>query len=410
MKLTDVICRNAKYYPDEKPNGKKHKLFDGHGLFLHVKPKGKYWRLRYRYNGSEKMISLGVYPEVSLKEARSRRSEIRKMLDNGQDPSAARQEAKQQSIAETENIFENVAKAWHENNIDNWTPENAIRVWRRLERNIIPTIGKKPVNEIKPSEILALIKVMENRGATYLSKKTVQTCAAVFRYAKACDMTEFNPASDLKDALKPHKVKHFPTIDAKELPTFLKKLEGIPAAATNKMAIRLLLLTFLRQGELRKCKWQYIDYDKKEMNVPAEIMKTREAHIVPLAPQSVELLKEIHIFNGWSDYIFPAMHRRKNPYISENTINKIIHKMGYKDEMVAHGARSLASTILNEQGFRKDVIEKQLTHKDQDQIRGIYNRAKYLPERHEMMRWWAKYLDRATQGGGNIIEGKFGNV
>ncbi|PIR39167.1 MAG: hypothetical protein COV35_01215 [Alphaproteobacteria bacterium CG11_big_fil_rev_8_21_14_0_20_39_49] len=188
---------------------------------------------------------------------------------------------------------------------------------------------------------------MEKRDATYLSKKTLQTCAAVFRYAKACDMTVYNPAADLKDALKPHTVKHHPTIDAKEPPTFLKKLEGIPAAATNKMAVRLLLLTFLRQGGLRKCKWEYIDFDKKEMTVPAEIMKMRDAHIVPLAPQAIELLKEIHIFNGWSDYIFPAMHRRKNPYISENTINNIIHKMSYKDEMVAHGARSLASTIVS---------------------------------------------------------------
>lgn len=183
MKLTDVVCKNAKYDPNEKPNGSKHKLADGQGLILHIKPNGKYWRLRYRYNNKEKMISLGVYPEVSLKEARNKRSEVRKMLDNGQDPSAARQEAKQQAIAEVRNTFENIAKEWHQNNIDNWTPDNAQRIWRRLERNIIPTLGKKAVNEIKPSEILALIKVMEERGATYLSKKTVQTCAAVFRYA-----------------------------------------------------------------------------------------------------------------------------------------------------------------------------------------------------------------------------------
>lgn len=404
MKLTNTAVVNA------KPRDKDYKMFDGGGMFLLVKKDGsKYWRLKYRVSGKEKLLALGVFPQTTLKEAREKKEKARKLIENGQDPSAVKQEEKQQAIAEVKNTFENVAKEWHQNNIDNWTSDNATRIWRRLERNIIPTLGKKAVNEIKPSEILALIKVMEERGATYLSKKTVQTCAAVFRYAKACDMTVYNPAADLKDALKPHTVKHHPTIDAKELPTFMKKLEGIPAAATNKMAVRLLLLTFLRQGELRKCKWEYIDFDKKEMTVPAEIMKMRDAHIVPLAPQAIELLKEIHIFNGWSDYIFPAMHRRKNPYISENTINSIIHKMGYKGEMVAHGARSLASTILNDNGFKGDVVERQLAHKDKDQIRGIYNRAEYLPERHAMMDWWAQYLERAEKGGGNVIEGRFGS-
>lgn len=403
MKLTNTAVTGA------KPKDKDYKLSDGDGMYLLVtKRGGKLWKLKYRFNGKEKKLSIGAYPEVSLKEARDKRLEARKLLDAGQDPSAAKQEAKQEAIAKTENTFENIAKEWHEHNINRWTPDNALRIWRRLERNIIPTIGQRPINEIKPSEILALIRVMEKRGATYLSKKTVQTCSSVFRFAIASDKADYNPAADLKDALKPHKAKHFPSINPEELPTFLKKLEETPAADTNKMAVRLLLLTFLRQGELRKCKWEYIDFDKKEMTVPAEIMKMRDAHIVPLAPQTIEILKELQSINGWSDYIFPSMHRRVHPYISENTINKIIHKMGYKGTMVAHGARSLASTILNESGFDRDVIEKQLAHKDSNQIRGIYNRAEYLDGRHEMMDWWGGYLERAENGGGNVVEGKFG--
>ncbi|MCE3232426.1 MAG: hypothetical protein K0R98_683 [Rickettsiaceae bacterium] len=410
MKLTDILCKNAKYDSNELPNGKKHKLMDGGGLFLHVKPKGKYWHFKYRFNQKQKLLSFGVYPEVSLKDAREKRENARKILAEGQDPSAVKQEEKQQAIAKIENSFEAIAKEWHTNNINRWEAENGVRIWRRLENNIIPTLGKKPINEIKPSQILAAIRIMEQRGATYLSRKTVQTCSSVFRYAIASGKADYNPAADLKEALKPHKVKSYPSIEEKELPNFLKKLAEIPAEATNKMAVRLLLLTFLRQGELRKCKWEFIDFDTKEMKVPPEIMKMRHEHVVPLAPQTIVLLKEIQKINGWSPYIFPSQHRRVHPYISENTINNIIHKMGYKDEMVAHGARSLASTILNEHGFKDDVIEKQLAHKDTNQIRAIYNRAEYLPERHAMMGWWGSYLERAENDGGNVIDGKFGKA
>jgi integrase len=410
MKLTDILCKNAKYDHNELPNGKKHKLMDGGGLFLHVKPKGKYWHFKYRFNQKQKLISFGVYPEISLKDARAKRENARKLIDDGQDPSAVKQEEKQQAIMNLENSFQAIAKEWHENNITKWEAENAIRTWRRLENNIFPTLGKKPINEIKPSEILAAIRIMEQRGATYLSRKTVQTCSAVFRYAIAIDKADYNPAADLSDALKPHTAKNHPSIGAKELPAFYKKLDEVIAMPTNKLAIRLLLLTFLRQGELRQCKWEYIDFEAKELHVPAEIMKMKESHIVPLAPQALEVLKELHKTNGWSPYIFPSQSRRVHPYISENTINKIIHTMGYKGQMVAHGARSLASTILNGNGFNADVIERQLAHAERNKNRAAYNRAEYLPERHAMMQWWGAYLERAQNGGGNVVEGKFRKI
>lgn len=410
MKLSDIQCKNAKYDPNEKPDGKYHKRFDGGGLYIHIKPKGKYWRFKYRFNNKDVILGFGVYPEVSLKEARNHRDDARKLLSNGQDPRAIKQEAKKAVVAKTENTFEAVAKEWHEHNINRWTPENGQRIWRRLEANIFPALGKKPINEIMPSEIVTAIKAMEERGATYLSKKTVQTCSAVFRYAKALDKAVFNPAADLQDVLKQHKVTHHPSIEAKELPTFYRKLEEVPASPTNKLAVKLLLLTFLRQGELRKCMWEYLDLEKKELIVPAEIMKMRKPHLVPLSSQAMEVLKEIQAINGWSPYIFPSQQRRVHPYISENTINNIIHRMGYKGQMVAHGARSLASTVLNEHQFNEDVIELQLAHKDKNQIRGIYNRAEHIPERHEMMKWWGGYLERAESGSDNVLKGKFGEV
>jgi integrase len=405
MKLTNTAILNA------KAKEKDYKIADGDGMYLLItKSGGKLWKLKYRFDGKEKKLSLGAFPEVSLKEARERRSNARKLIADNQDPSAVKQEEKQQAIINLENSFESIAKKWFDNNITRWEEENATRTWRRLENNIFPTLGKKPINEIKPYEILAAIRVMEQRGATYLSRKTLQTCSAVFRYARAEGKwnVEYNPTADLSDALKPHEAMKHPSIKAKQLPEFYKKLDEVIAMPTNKLAIRLLLLTFLRQGELRQCKWEYIDFEAKELRVPAEIMKMKESHIVPLAPQAISVLQEIHKTNGWSPYIFPSQSRRVHPYISENTINKIIHTMGYKGQMVAHGARSLASTILNGHHFKPDVIERQLAHSDKDKIRGVYNRAEYLPERHAMMEWWGSYLEQAENGKDNVIEAKFG--
>lgn len=410
MKLSDIKCKNAKYYEDEKPNGSKHKLMDGEGLYLHVKPNGKYWHFKYRFNNKQKLLSFGVYPEISLKEAREKKIAARKILADGQDPSQVKKDIKQQTIENNENTFEAVSKKWHEKNYTNWTEEHANKIWRRLELHIFPYLGSKPIKDIKPLELLNVIQKIEDRGHTELSHKILQTCTVIFRYAIVMAKTDYNPAADLKGALKPHKTTHYPTISAKEIPNFYKKLELANTTEINKLAIKILLLVFLRQGELRKSKWEHIDFEAKEWRVPAEIMKMKDEHIIPLSHQTITLLKELHQFTGHSEYLFPSQHKQKNPYMSENTIGKVIkHHMGYDGKMVGHGVRALASTALNEHGFRTDVIERQLAHAERNKVRAAYNRAEYLDERRKMMQWWADYLDRAQNGGGNVLEGRFGN-
>jgi len=386
-----------------------YKLPDAEGMYLHIYPTGaKYWRLKYRFMGKQKVFALGVFPEVSLAKARDKRTEARKLLSEGKDPAAVKKETVRQAVLNAENTFKALTKEWHEINKSKWTQNHGSKILRRFELHIFPYIGERPIKEIKPLELLEAIRKIENKGATELSHKLVQTCSSVFRYAILTGRAEYNPAGDLKGALKAHKEKHYPTISAKELPTFYKKLEEAKTSLLNKLAIKLLLLTFLRQGELRRAEWEHIDFVKKEWHVPAEHMKMREKHTIPLARQTIELLQEIHKITGDSKYIFPSQHPQKNSIMSENTIGSVIKKrMGYKGKMVGHGVRALASTILNENGFPSDVIERQLAHAERNKVRAAYNRAEYLDDRRKMMQWWADYLDRAANGGGNVIDGKF---
>lgn len=405
MPLTDTTCKNAK--PTEKP----FKLSDEKGLYLEVMPNGsKYWRLKYRFTGKEKRLALGVYPEVSLKEAREKREEARKLLAGNIDPGTKKKEDKRHAAFNASNTFKAVAKEWHETNMRKWTPAHAAKIWRRLECHIFPDIGERPISEIKPLELLDSLRKVEKQGSTETSHKLLQTCNVIFRYAIVTARVEYNPASDLRGALMPHKAEHMPTIQAKELPEFFKALAAVGATEQNKIAIRLIMLTFVRQGELRQAKWQDIDFDAKEWRLPAHTTKMRDEHIVPLCKQAITLLKRLRELTGHGELLFPNHHRRVHAIMSENTINKVIHKMGYKGKMVGHGFRALASTTLNENGFRPDVIERQLAHKERNKVRAAYNRAEYLPERKDMMQWWADYLDRAANGGGNIIDGKFGKT
>lgn len=394
MLLTETKIKKA------KPGESLYRLKDGDGLFLHVTPKGgKYWRFRYFYAGKENMLSLGTYPEVSLAEARERRTAARKDVAAGVDPSAKKQKEKRLAVFKANNTFAAVAKEWHDKNKSRWSEDHADRVWQRLKPNILTPLGNRPIAEIEPLEILDALQKVEGRDATDLARRLLQTCTQIFRYAIVTQRVKYNPAADLRGALKPHKGENYPRIEAKEVQAFLKKLEDVGTSDQNRLAIRLMMLTFVRTIELRRAKWADIDFKAKEWRLPAQTTKSKKVHIVPLARQAIELLEELQTLTGDNELMFPPQMRCKHPLMSENTINNVIKRMGYKGKMVGHGFRGLASTTLNEQGYPPDVIERQLAHKDKDQTRAAYNHAQYLPQRKKMMQDWADLIDRLAAGG-----------
>lgn len=391
MPLTDTAIKNA------KPKAKPYKVTDGDGLYLLVKPNGgKYWRFKYLYVGKEKLLALGTYPEVSLGDAREKRFTARKLLANGADPSSKRKEEKRRKAYNVENSFQVVAKEWFDVNKPKWTPDHAARLWRRLERHIMPCIGDRPIVEIKSLELLDVLRKVEKHGITETSHRLLQTCGVIFRYAVLTGRIQYNPIQDLKGALAPHTSKSHPTIEAREIPDFLRQLDAVETTGLNKLAIRLLMFTFVRQGELRQAKWEDVDITAKEWRLPAHTTKMRDLHIVPLAKQTIALFAALKRLTGDGDLLFPSQQRRRHAIMSENTINHVLHKMGYKDKLVGHGFRALASTTLNEMGFPPDVIERQLAHAERNKIRAAYNRAEYLPQRRDMMQKWADYLQEKS--------------
>jgi integrase len=377
---------------------KDYKLFDGEGMYLLVTTKGyKYWRLKYTYCSKERLLAMGKYPDISLKEARYRRAEARKLLSNGFDPVAERQATANQVARKGKNSFERVCKEWHEMQRHRWQNTHAMNVWNRLEKDAIPSLGNISVSKITAPDILKVIRQIEARNATYLSKRTLQTISAVFRYSVACGYCKTNPAAELYDALKPHVSNSYPTISREEVPDFYRRLSKVDTHDINKAAIKLLMLTFLRQGELRTLKWEYIDFDRSLILIPHQQMKMKKAHVVPIAVQTWNLLKELQYTTGYSKYLFPS-HMWRVSHISKSLINKIFKRMGYDGKFVGHGVRALASTVLNGQGFQPEVVERQLAHKLSG-TRGIYNRAEYLIERGEMMTWWACFLEECEKKG-----------
>ncbi len=387
MPLNDVKVRNLALR--ERP----YKLFDGDGLHIVVHPNGsKYWRLKYRFGKKEKTLAIGVYPEVSLKEARDKAVEARRLLSDGKDPSLAKQESKRQALLQVEHAFAVIAKEWWQQHQHKWSDGHAHSIWRRLENNIFPKLGKTPIADISRLQLLEVIKVVEKRGAHVLAHKLLQHCSGIFRYAALYGKVERNITADLSGALKSHKTTNYPTLTAADLPEFLACLHQHTTSQQNKIAMQLLLATFVRQGELRKALWTEFDEQEALWRIPALRMKMREEHRVPLSSYALQLLAALRPLTGHSSYLFPSQNRQKNPYMSENTLNKIIKDMGYKDRLVAHGVRALASTILNEHGFRVDVIERQLAHVEPNKVRAAYNRAEYLDERRHMMEWWGNYL------------------
>lgn len=393
MPLTNTALRNA------KPGPKVRRLFDAKGLYLEISPAGgRWWRIKYRFQGKERRLSLGVYPDTSLADARARCDDARKVLAAGIDPSAQRKADKHAATMRNASSFEAVALEWYGKQAHVWVPQHASDVLRRLESNLFAEIGDKPIADITAPVLLAAIRKIEHRGAHDLAHRVLQVASQVFRYGVATGRCERDPAPDLRGALTPHRGKHQAAVTPEELPALLRAIDGYGEVGDKLTgyALRLLVLTFVRTNELIGAQWSEFDLDSGVWIIPAVRMKMKTEHVVPLSRQSVEALREVRAMGGGGRYVFPG--RNPDKPISNNTMLFALYRLGYKGRMTGHGFRAVASTILNEAGFRADVIERQLAHCERDEIRGAYNRAEYLPERRKMMQQWADMLDALAQG------------
>jgi integrase len=391
MRLKDVALRNA------KAKKKPYRLNDGHGLYLMVHPNGrKYWQFRFRFDDKEKLLSLGVYPEVTLVEARDSRDDARKLLRAGKDPTSERKALKKQARALTENKFAAVAMEWHKNRAAIWTARHATKMLKRLETDIFPFLGDVPISTIAPVDLLAVLRKIENRGAAHTAHRMQQIVGQIFRYAVATGKAPRDITGDLRGALQSVKKVNHARLSANELPEFLQLLSTYDGERQTRNAVRLLMLTFVRTGELRGAKKSEFDWNNAEWRIPAERMKMRSEHVVPLSQQAAQLFKAQIEISGTSEFVFPNRNR-PTAFMSENTILYAIYRMGYHTRTTAHGFRGTASTILHESGFNSDIVERQLAHRDKNAVRSSYNHAVYLPERRKMMQWWADYLDSQLQ-------------
>jgi len=395
--LNDMEIRNL------SPRDKPYRLFDGprgvaRGLYLEISPAGgKWWRFAYRFGGKPKLLSLGTYPDVGLKDARAKRDEARKQVAAGVDPSKARKAAK--AARGGEGSFEAVAREWHTMQTSVWLPSHADKIIGRLERNVFRTLGTTPIGEITAAEILPVLRRIEARGNVELAHRVHQYIGAIFRYAIPTGRAQRDPAADLRGALKPVDEKHLAAItNPREVGALLRAIGGYQGSVLTQCALRLTALTFVRSGELRRAEWPELDLDSAEWRIPKERMKMKAPHIVPLSVQAVGILLELHPLTGTGRYVFPGLRTPTRP-MSENTVNAGLRRLGYaKDEMTGHGFRSMASTLLNEQGWNRDAIERQLAHGERDAVRAAYNYAEHLPERRRMMQAWADYLDGLKNG------------
>jgi integrase len=397
--LSAAECKNA------TGNGAAiRKLHDGDGLYLWVYQDGrKYWRMRYWQAGKEKSLSLGVYPKVSLSDARGRRDELRKQLQADLDPSAERKAENLRKKLAAENSFEAVAREWYGKQVHIWVPHHASDVKRRLENNIFPTLGKRPIGEIEPPELLQTLRKIEARGAYDLAHCVLQVCGQVFRYGIATGRCSRNLSTDLRGALTPHKKKHQAAVRPEELPDLLRAIAKYDETGgkQTQLALQLLAQTFVRTNELIGAEWAEFDLNNALWIIPAGRMKMKAEHIVPLSRQALAMLVELKEISCGSRFVFPGRNRDKP--ISNNTMLFALYRLGYKGKMTGHGFRAVASTILNETGFNSDVIERQLAHCERNEVRGAYNRAEYMPERKRMMQHWADYLDGLESGAEVLI-------
>lgn len=394
MALTDTAIRNA------KPKDKAYVLNDGRGLNLEISPKGgKWWRLRYTFGGKPNRISLGTYPEISLVQARERREEARKLIAQGIDPSNVRKDARAQEQQQIE-TFELVARQWHEKFNTKWTPGHAARIMTSLENDAFPWIGPKAIRSILPPEVLSVARRVESRGAIETAHRLVGNIGMVFRYAVAAGLADSDPTRDLRGALSPTNEKHHASLtEPGAVSELLRTIETYKGSLITRCALKLAPLTFVRPGELRHAEWSEINEEAAEWRIPAHKMKMRTQHIVPLSKQALAVLEEIKPLTGAGRYVFPGERTASRP-MSENTVTAALRRLGYaKDEMTGHGFRSIASTLLNELGWNRDAIERQLAHAERNNVRAAYNFAEFLPERRKMMQSWADHLDALREGG-----------
>ena len=391
MKLNDAKLRNL---------ATPGKHFDGGGLYLEVTPAGgRYWRLKYRHTGKEKRLAFGVYPDVTLKEARDRREQARKVIERGDDPGELLKAAKAKAEHEAGNTFEAVARDWLTHQSGKWALVTLERIKAALAAHVFPKIGARPMASLKPRDVADLVKVVEKRGAGEMAGRVLRWVRSVFRFAAVHERIESNPMLDLKpsELLKPRQVMHRPALSDKDVPAFLVKLATYDGDLTTVQAMRLLMLTAVRPGELRGARWCEIDTDAAEWRIPASRMKMKAPHVVPLSHQALAVLATMRPLSGTRDLVFPSPYY-PGKALSENTLNSALARMGYKGIATAHGFRSLFSTVANECGHDPDVIERQLAHKEPNAVRAAYNRATHMQARAKLMAWWGNHLDSKVTG------------
>ena len=377
-----------------KPRDKVYKLSDGKGLNLEIHPNGaKYWRLSYRFIKKQKTLALGVFPVVTLAKAREKMLEAKRHLDAGIDPGVAKKHGKANAGQDT---FESVAREWFDKQTGLWKQSHADKVWQSIKSGALPHLRNMTMREVESRDVLYVIKKIEERGAVDVAARVKQRISAIFRYAIQVGYAGYNPVYALKDVLKARKVQHLMSIKLDELPAYLEALDSYRGYPITRYALEFITHTFVRPGELRSAEWKDIDLDNAIWRIPAEKMKMNEEHLVPLSNQMIALLNEVKGISGSYELVFPSTHDRQR-LMSENTLTYAIRKR-LKFDATAHGFRTTASTILNESGFRVDVIERQLAHGERNKVRAAYNRSQYLAERAEMMQWYSDYLDGVKAG------------
>jgi len=389
MALTALQAKQA------KPRDKDYKLSDEKGMYLHVKKSGsKYWRLKYRMDGKEKLLAIGVYPDTDLKKARDKRDDARRLLADGIDPNAVKQSSKQARRQALADSFEVVSLEWYAKQHPHWSKSHSDRVLRSIQRDLIPHIGSKPLNDLSPVDVLHTLRRVEARGAIETAHRVKQVAGQVFRYGIATGRAERDPTQDLAGALQKPIEKHLAAItNPAEVAQLMKAIDGYRGTPTVEAALKLSPLLFCRPGELRHLEWQEVNWEEARIEIPAEKIKLKEPHIIPLASQALEILKELEPLTGNGLYVFPSARGRSRP-LSDNGVRTAIRSLGYDNEtMTPHGFRAMARTLLDEVlGFRIEWIEQQLAHQVKDANGRAYNRTKHLKQRAEMMQVWADYL------------------
>lgn len=400
----------AKTISNAHPSAKTQKLFDGGGLYLEISPRGgRWWRLKYRFAGKERRISLGVYPEVSLADARHARDDARKLLRGGKDPSACRQASKAATLTAAANTFECVAREWLGKKKAVLAPATYTKASWLLEELAFPWLGSRPISEIDAPTVLSVLRRVEARGKLETAHRLKQHCSQVFRYAVATGRATRDPCPDLRGALATPKTEHHASItDPNELGHLLRDLDGYKGSLVTATALRLAPLIFVRPGELRHAEWAEFDLEEGLWRIPGEKMKMGETHLVPLSRQAVAILRDLHPLSGRGRYVFPGVRSSARP-MSENTVLAALRRLGYSTEqMTGHGFRSTASTRLHEMGWNSAIIERQLAHAERNKVKAAYNHAEYMPERRKMMQAWADYLDALKSS--KVIQGSFGKA